>query len=110
LIGAAALIVAKYQRLHGDRTVALALLNPELKEKWPEAPLPNDVWNMIEPLEPAQLWTAFKDAGGTTKELQPFEDESMQYDALKKLWTSLISNNSKAIRDNRNTSPVISGN
>ena len=90
LIEVASFLVSKFQRAHGDRTVALALLNPELKEAWPDAPSPRDVWRVIEPLQVSDLWNLFKEAGGLSKEIEPYIDEGAQHEALKALWGLLL--------------------
>lgn len=73
--------------LPGDRVVAGALLNPDLK-----IGSPTRVVDTLRDanLEAGNLWTLFKTCGGTTKELAPFTDECDQYDALKATWVSLL--------------------
>jgi len=57
---------------------------------WPEAPSPRDVWRVVEPLQDAELWNLFKDAGGISKEIEPHIDEGAQLEALKALWEILV--------------------
>jgi len=90
LIEVGSFLVSKFQCAHGDRTVALALLNPELKAAWPDAPSPREVWRVVQPLQVAELWNLFKEAGGLSKELEPYIDEGAQHEALKALWGLLL--------------------
>ena len=90
LIEVASFLVSKFKHAHGDRTIGLAFLNPKLKTMWPEAPSPRDFWRVVEPLQDAELWNLFKDAGGISKEIEPHIDEGAQLEALKALWEILV--------------------
>lgn len=70
---------------HGDRVVAVALANPSAQTASPLTVLETIV---LLKLQPGELWTKFKEAGGVSKELGNVH-ESEQLEALRELWTRL---------------------
>lgn len=72
---------------HGDRVVAMALLNPELEIVDTPMQVAEELKQVV--TVPAQLWTLFKECGGVSKELEPFEDEYDQHETLRKVWSRI---------------------
>ncbi len=74
---------------HGDRVVALALMNPVFGLASP--------MSVVEKIQANNfviggLWTMFKDCGGVSKEEEGASPEHDQKEAVVKLWNTLIDN------------------
>lgn len=78
-----------YGNAHGDRTVAIALANPQAKTA-----SPSHILATLQSLqlEPGTLWQLFKACGGVSKEEGDHTNECEQLEALSALWTRLMSN------------------